>query len=144
MNLRILLLALVVTGVAGSLTFRWLRRTRDTDELERRRRARLSKIGRITEGHVMELVEVAPQVAGGTVVASTGLGASLTGDSPRRLVCYSYSISGVGYETAQDITGVTDRIETHRLVAGQPVSIKYDPLNPGDSILIADDWSGLH
>ena len=30
------------------------------------------------------------------------------------------------------------------LVPGRPASVKYDPSNPGDSILIADDWSGLH
>ena len=34
-----------------------------------------------------------------------------------------------------------DRFE--RLVAGQPASVKYDPSNPSDSILVADDWSGL-
>ena len=30
-----------------------------------------------------------------------------------------------------------------RLVTGQPASIKYDPANPSDSIIVADDWSGL-
>ena len=27
----------------------------------------------------------------------------------RKLVCYSYSISGVSYETAQDVTGLEER-----------------------------------
>jgi len=31
-----------------------------------------------------------------------------------------------------------------RLAAGQPASVKYDPSNPSNSILVADDWSGLH
>ena len=59
------------------------------------------------------------------------------------MVCYSYSISGVSYETAQDVTGLEERAPLDRMVAGQPASIKYDPSNPSDSILIAEDWSGL-
>jgi hypothetical protein len=32
---------------------------------------------------------------------------------------------------------------SERVVPGQPASIKYDASNPVDSILAADDWSGL-
>ena len=59
-------------------------------------------------------------------------------------VRYSYSISGVTYETAQDVTGLEERLCLERLAAGQPASVKYDPSNPSNSILVADDWSGLH
>ena len=62
---------------------------------------------------------------------------------PRHLVSYSYAISGVTYHTAQDITGLESQIKFERLVTGQPASIKYDPANPTDSIIVADDWSGL-
>ena len=62
----------------------------------------------------------------------------------RQMVCYSYSISGVTYETAQDVTGLEARVESHKLVPGQPASVKYDPSNPSNSIIVADDWSGLH
>jgi hypothetical protein len=60
------------------------------------------------------------------------------------VVCYSYAISGVTYETAQDMTGLEERACLERVVAGQPASVKYDPSNPSNSILVADDWSGLH
>jgi hypothetical protein len=61
----------------------------------------------------------------------------------RHIVSYTYSISGVTYQTGQDITGLESQVRLERLVAGQPASIKYDPSNPIDSILVADDWSGL-
>ena len=38
---------------------------------------------------------------------------------------------------------IDGQVRLERLVAGQPASIKYDPSNPVDSILVADDWSGL-
>jgi len=66
------------------------------------------------------------------------------GQTARKLVCYTYSISGVTYETAQDVTGLEERIHLERVVAGQLASVKYDPSNPSNSILVADDWSGLH
>ena len=62
----------------------------------------------------------------------------------QRLLYYTYSISGVTYETAQDITGLEERLHLTRVAAGQTASVKYDPSNPSNSILLADDWSGLH
>ena len=59
------------------------------------------------------------------------------------MVSYSYSISGVTYHTAQDITGLESQIRFDQLMAGQQASVKYDPSNPSDSILVADDWSGF-
>ena len=60
------------------------------------------------------------------------------------LLHYTYSISGVTYETAQDITGMEQRAALNRAVVGKAASVKYDPSNPSNSILIAEDWSGLH
>jgi hypothetical protein len=61
-----------------------------------------------------------------------------------KLLFYTYSISGVTYETAQDITGLEEQLHLDRVAAGQTASVKYDPSNPSNSILLADDWSGLH
>jgi hypothetical protein len=132
----------VAVGIAIS---QWLRRPEDPDEVERVRRARLNQVGRIVEGHVIELVEVTPE----SPAADRGAawrGRRRQGGVPngrRKMVCYSYSISGVSYETAQDVTGLQERASLDRLIAGQPASIKFDPSNPSDSILIAEDWSGI-
>ncbi len=115
----------------------------DPEEEERKRRLHLNQIGRITEGQIVDLIEHPPELK----AARKGLfGASahpLTDMRPRHLVSYSYLISGVTYHTAQDITGLESQVRLERLVAGQPASIKYDASNPSDSILVADDWSGL-
>jgi hypothetical protein len=65
-------------------------------------------------------------------------------DGLPKLLYYTYSISGVTYETAQDITGLEEQLHLERVAAGQTASVKYDPSNPSNSILLADDWSGLH
>ena len=122
----------------------WLRRPADPDEAERKRRSYVNQIGRIVEGHVVQLIDE-PAAQGESVGASDS--SRKPGDAQRngrKLVCYSYSISGVCYETAQDLTGLEARVKFDRLVAGQPASIKYDPAHPANSILFADDWSGLH
>jgi hypothetical protein len=62
----------------------------------------------------------------------------------QKLLYYTYSISGVTYETAQDITGLEEAAHLSRIAAGQTASVKFDPSNPSNSILVADDWSGLH
>ena len=132
--------------VVSAVVYRWVRRPRDPDDAERRRRARLNQIGRIAEGQVLEILEVPapPTPARGFALLGRLRAATFVPKGVRRLVCYSYSISGVSYETAQDITGLAERIELRRLAAGQPASVKYDPVNPSNSILVADDWLGVH
>jgi hypothetical protein len=115
----------------------------DPEEAERKRRLHLNHIGRIAEGQVLELSEQPPV----TAEEKRGLlGArvkTLPDLRPRYLVSYSYSISGVTYHTAQDVTGLDSQVQFKRLMTGQQASVKYDPSNPSDSILVADDWSGL-
>jgi len=115
----------------------------DPEGEERKRRLHLNLIGRIAEGQVVELA----QHPATPVEKRSGLFGSrsqpLPDDRPRSLVSYSYSISGVTYHTAQDITGLESQVKIERLVTGYPTSVKYDPSNPSDSIVVADDWSGL-
>lgn len=121
--------------VGGAFLSKLLGRAPDPDEIERQRRAYLNQIGRIVEGQITDLVEVAEDKVQRKSTKEV--------DGRRKLVCYSYSISGVSYETAQDITSLEGRAGMERIITGLPASIKYDPSNPSNSILIADDWSGL-
>jgi Protein of unknown function (DUF3592) len=113
------------------------------EEAERKRRLHLNHIGRIAEGQVVELSEqpAAPVEEHRSLLGSRSR--VLPDTRPRYMVSYSYSISGVTYHTAQDITGLESQAQFERLMAGQQASVKYDPSNPSDSILVADDWSGL-
>lgn len=136
---------LVVLAAVG--IFFWLRRKPvDPSEEERERRAYLNRVGRIVEGQVLEIVEhgrVAPPAgAKPNPVLPKSRGAAV--QPSQKLLYYTYAISGVTYETAQDVTGLEERLHLTRIASGQVASVKYDPSNPSNSILLADDWSGLH
>ncbi|MGB8653454.1 MAG: hypothetical protein WCD23_02965 [Candidatus Acidiferrales bacterium] len=146
---RELLPLAAVVVVAGAALFFWLRRSpEDPAELERQRRAYLNRVGRIVEGQVLEIVDHSREPQAAKSPAPT----LLPGKRPpvaafngaQKLLYYTYSISGVTYETAQDITGLEEQAHLYRIAAGQVASVKYDPSNPSNSILLADDWSGLH
>jgi hypothetical protein len=125
------------------IVYAFVRPKVDAEQAERKRRLHLNHIGRIAEGQVVDLAEH-PAEPAEQRRGLFGAGPKTLPDlKPRHLVSYSYSISGVTYHTAQDITGLESQVRFERLVAGQQASVKYDPANPSDSILVADDWSGL-
>jgi len=140
-----LMLAMGGAAIAAlaMITYAFFRPAEDPEEAERKRRLHLNQIGRIAEGQIVDLVQRPPE----SKEARKGLFGSsarpLKDMRPRHFVSYSYLISGVTYHTAQDITGLESQVRLERLVAGQPASIKYDAANPSNSILVADDWSGL-
>ncbi len=104
----------------------WIRSRRKTPEqIERERRQRLSLHGRICDGTVIDVQEV----------QSNGTGA--------QFIVYTYEIGGVAYEASQDITHLRQFVDIHSCKLGLPTSIKYDPANPGNSIVIAEEWTGL-
>jgi hypothetical protein len=138
-------MAMIAAAIAAiaMIAYAFFRPTEDPEEAERKRRLYLNQIGRIAEGQVVELVQHPPepkQIRKGVFFQRAR---PLPDSRPRQLVSYSYAVSSVTYHTAQDITGLEGQVRLERLVAGQPASIKYDPSNPSDSILVADDWSGL-
>jgi hypothetical protein len=138
----------LVVAVAAAALRQYYRKPEDPEDEERRRRSQLNQVGRIVEGLVVELVESqgspVPAPDSGKFPRHKAAPARPAGNGLRRLVRYSYSIAGVTYETAQDVTGLEERLCLERIASGQPASVKYDPANPSNSILVADDWSGLH
>ncbi len=131
-----------------ALIFWFRRQPKNPNDVERDRRAYLNRVGRIVEGQILEIAEHAPGDAVPADAKPSGLFQKRPITAPsnvvQKLLHYTYSISGVTYETAQDITGLDLRAHLSRLAAGQTASVKYDPSNPSNSILLADDWSGLH
>jgi len=108
-------------------TLYWIRSHRKThDQREMERRQRLSLRGRITDGNLLDVQEY-----------------SNDGQPPVQLLIYSYDVAGVSYECSQDITHLSSRVDMHTCKVGVPASVKYDPQNPGDSIVVAEAWSGL-
>ena len=65
-------------------------------------------------------------------------------DAPgSQLIFYEYSVRGVDYATAQDVSAVA-RVEEHNLERCLgAVYVKYEAKHPSDSIVICEDWSGL-
>lgn len=129
-------------GVAGLLLFLRSRWHRDPDEVERRRREFVGRVGRIAHAEILEVVESeaeAPRERHRSLFQFRAVAAAPP--SRRLLVIYRYAISGVTYETAQDLTGLASGLMSS--AAGQSASVKYEPSNPSNSILAAENWSGL-
>jgi hypothetical protein len=101
-------------------------RRKTPEQLERERRQRISEIGRITDGAVIDVNEM-----------------SVNGSEEMQLLVYRYDVAGVSYEASQDITNLRHRVDLHSCRSGLMTSVKYDPSNPGNSIVIAENWSGL-
>jgi hypothetical protein len=137
------MLGLAVLG-AAALYFVFRKKPEDQGEAERLRRAYLNRIGRIAEGQIVEFSDHSTARPPLEKAAQMPLVRQAVGPgSAPKLLYYSYSISGVTYETAQDVSGLEEQAHLHRIVAGQHASVKYDPANPSNSILLADDWSGI-
>lgn len=129
MNVALRLYPLLVMGALGATLAisAWARRHRKTPEQqERERRLRISEQGRITDGTVIDVSEM-----------------KLNGSGELQLLIYQYDVAGVSYEASQDVTHLRHMVDLHTCRVGLPASIKYDPANPGNSIVVAETWSGL-
>lgn len=56
---------------------------------------------------------------------------------------YSYRIGGVEYECSQDVTQMRGIVDPAEVRAGFPCSVRYLPGSPQNSIVVAEEWSGL-
>ena len=111
----------------AALGYVLLRRKPNTpDELERKRRVWLSEVGRITDGTVIDVQEIASDVP-----------------RPATMLIYQYDVAGVSYEASQDVTYLRQWINLHSCRLGVPTSVKYDPHNPGNSMVLSEGWIGI-
>ncbi|HKD78362.1 MAG TPA: hypothetical protein VKH81_01645 [Candidatus Angelobacter sp.] len=128
MNGELRLYSLVALAGAGLLwgAMAWARKHRKTpDQREHERRMHISEIGRITDGTVIDVNEMQ------------------TNADELQLLIYHYDVAGVSYEASQDVSTLRHMVDLHSCRSGLMTSIKYDPSNPGNSIVIAENWSGL-
>ncbi|MGO9776053.1 MAG: hypothetical protein ACLQGT_08530 [Terracidiphilus sp.] len=106
----------------------WLvfRKRPTAEELERARRLFLAHSGRLVDGMLLDVCEVEAED-----------GRTLT------MLLYSYRIGGVDYESSQDITDMRGVVDALQVRAGFLCSARYQPGNPHNSIVVAEEWSGL-
>jgi hypothetical protein len=120
--------AAAVLGAALLALGLWLvfRKRPTAEELERARRLFLAHSGRLVDGMLLDVCEVEAED-----------GRTLT------MLLYSYRIGGVDYESSQDITNMRGVVDALQVRAGFPCSARYQPGNPHNSIVVAEEWTGL-
>ena len=124
----LLLVTFLALGVAAGGIWVVLRsRKKKSDaERERERRLAVNAVGRMTDGALLEAL-------------------NSRGDPKNALLLfYQYSVSGVEYSAGQDISGLHGRVLSETYWPGADVTVKYDPQNPSNSIVVCEQWSGLH
>lgn len=87
------------------------------EERERRRRAELVLRGKMGDA---------------TIVEARG-----------ELLFYSYEVRGVEYTASQDLSLLREYLPTDLSSLIGEVSVRYDPKIPANSIVLAEEWSGL-
>jgi hypothetical protein len=118
----------LLAGVAAAtvLTLFLRRRRKSPQEIEQERRGFVTSIGRITVGNIVDVREM-----------------SLNGDGEAQFIIYQYDVAGVSYEASQDVTSLKTLVNLPSCRLGVPTSVKYDPHNPSNSIVVSESWTGL-
>ena len=134
-------------AASASLTGYLLTRKRITEEeRERARREHLARTGRITDGSITEthwLADPATTSEANSAVDSEDRpdpSPQAHTDTPAVLL-YRYQIAGVTYECAQDVSPLPNLVRQVRV--DLPIQVRFDPRNPGNSIVVAEAWNGL-
>jgi len=109
----------VLVVVVALLVRRYLRGRPTPEELERRRRVTLHRLGKMGDGEIIDV-----EAASASIV-------------------YSYSVAGVVYTASQDLVTLQSLLPRDPLTMVGPVSVKFDPRNPANSIVLCEDWTGL-
>jgi hypothetical protein len=122
-------IAAAAVCAGGAVAWLKLRKRPTEDEIEKLRREGLVKSGRIIDGTVIDISDLDPQESGR--------------EAGMRLILYKYAIAGVVYECSQDVTLMQDHVDIYDCRLGFPCSVRYDPHRPVNSIIVAENWSGL-
>ena len=113
-----LVLAGVLIAIVATIVYRaWKCSRVPPGERERQRRALLVSIGKMGDATVMEI----------------------RGD----LLIYQYAVRGVEYTASQDVSALKANLPPDLSVLVGAVSVKYEARNPANSIVLAEEWSGL-
>ena len=120
--------AWVLSGAATALAAYVLlrRKPKPPEEVERARRAWLDQVGRITDGTVVDVQEI-----------------EIKDRQPSLMLIFHYDVAGVSYEASQDVTYLRQLINLHSCRLGVPTSVRYDPQNPVNSMVVSERWAGL-
>jgi|SRR5579863_7219167 len=113
----IVLGGILAAGLAAWGVRAYLKSRPTAAELERRRRNQLHLRGKMGDANLLEYRE--------------------------HIVFYSYDIAGVEYTASQDLSDLQGLIPADPWSTFGPASIKYDPRNPANSIVLCEKWSGL-
>ena len=83
------------------------------------------------------------RVTDGTVIDVNEMQGNGSGSGELQFLIYHYDVAGVSYEASQDVAACATWWIFVACRAGLMTSIKYDPGNPGNSIVISENWTGL-
>lgn len=59
------------------------------------------------------------------------------------VVVYTYTVNGVRYHAAQDLTPFCDLLPLDKSLLSGPAAVRYLPGDPGNSIVLSERWSGI-
>ncbi|HUV68904.1 MAG TPA: hypothetical protein VMW15_04525 [Terracidiphilus sp.] len=126
-------LALII-GVSAVVLWLVFRKRPTVEELERARRVFLVKSGRLVDGMLLDVCEVEAPIQ-----------EKKKDPVPRTLtmLLFSYRIAGAEYQCSQDVTNLSEVVDAAQVRAGFPCTVRYQPGNPQNSIVIAEEWTGL-
>jgi hypothetical protein len=105
----------VLLGAMGVQS--WRRSRISPDEKERRRRLMLLSTGKMGDANLLDIHD--------------------------NLLVYSYAVRGVEYTASQDISKLRQFLPDELTSLAGHVFVRYDAKNPANSIVVAEEWSGL-
>lgn len=139
-------IAFGVAAATGVALYIYFHRKPDPAEIERQRRLFLAERGRITDATLIDtgLLESpsleSPSLESPSLESPSQQPPSQQHRAPDTLQ-YQYRVAGVAYESSQDVAPLADAVRNLRV--DLPIQVRYDPHNPGNSIVVAESWSGL-